>query len=192
MRAIEMLMHEHRIIEKVMNALDRYTEKVEAGEDVPIADVSSFARFFREFADRCHHGKEENILFERMAASGFSKEAGPLAVMYHEHTMGRQHGKAIGEVGEQTEWTPELRAKFVDNARKYSPLLRSHILKEDSILYPMAIRQLGASEMESIAKECDAFEENVMGDGTHEQFHELAHVLIDQYCADGLPVCDGH
>jgi len=192
MRAIEMLMHEHRIIEKVMNALDRYTEKVAAGEDVPIADASSFAGFFREFADRCHHGKEENILFERMAASGFSKEAGPLAVMYHEHTMGRLHGKAIGEVGEQTEWTPELREKFVDNARKYSPLLRSHILKEDSVLYPMAIRQLGASEMESIADECDAFEENVMGDGTHEQFHELAHVLIDRYCSDGSPVCDGH
>lgn len=192
MRAIDMLMHEHRVIEKVMNALDRFTERVAAGEDIPIEDAASFAGFIREFADRCHHGKEENILFERMAASGFSKEAGPLAVMYHEHTIGRLHGKAIGEVGESTEWTSELRAKFVENAKKYTSLLRSHIQKEDTILYPMAVRQLGGAEMESIAEACDAFEANVMGDGTHEQFHELAHVLIDRYSGDGSPVCDGH
>ena len=89
MSPIDVLEHEHRVIEQVLGALGTWADSVERGDDAPVADTVKFATFFREFADRCHHGKEEDILFVAMTRHGFSAQVGPVAVMLHEHTVGR-------------------------------------------------------------------------------------------------------
>ena len=52
--------------------------------------------FSKVFMDRCHHTKEEELLFPAMVAAGFPKDS-PLAVMLHEHELGRNHIKAVNE-----------------------------------------------------------------------------------------------
>jgi hemerythrin-like domain-containing protein len=122
---IEILMEEHRLIERVLDALD-------AKADAP----ARFAEFFREFADDQHHQKEEGILFLAMLDAGFPHEQGPIAVMLADHERGRE---LIAELAAADGWTPEVEAA----ARNYSALMRQHIQKEDRILYPMARRVLG-------------------------------------------------
>jgi hemerythrin-like domain-containing protein len=64
--AIETLTHEHRVIEQVLGGLERLAEAVARGEAVERSTVKDFAQFFAGFADRCHHGKEEDRLFTAM------------------------------------------------------------------------------------------------------------------------------
>jgi hemerythrin-like domain-containing protein len=135
---IELLMEEHRLIERVLDALD-----------ARVAEPARFVAFFGEFADGQHHGKEEEILFRAMIEAGVPERAGPIAVMLHEHDLGRT---LMNELAAATSWTPEAEHA----ARSYSALLRQHIQKEDRILYPMARKILGR-EMAAVADACSRF-----------------------------------
>jgi hemerythrin-like domain-containing protein len=183
-KAIEILMNEHRLIEQVLGALETYAIGVEEGGSAERPTVSDFAAFFRGFADTCHHGKEEDILFRRMVERGFPRESGPLAVMLYEHELGRAHVGALVRVAEATGPVSAVEAHLVlENAFAYIPLLRTHILKEDRILYPMAVRLLTGPELDAMETAFEAFEKQVMGDGTHDRLHRLA----DALCAAHRP-----
>ncbi len=90
-KAIEVLMGEHRLIEQALGSLETYALEIVADAPPRRDVVGEYAAFFGGFADACHHGKEEDILFQRMVERGLPREVGPLAVMYHEHELGRAH-----------------------------------------------------------------------------------------------------
>ena len=86
-----------------------------------------------------------------MEKSGFSRQAGPIAVMLHEHTEGRKYVKFLLEVSEENrELTEDERRATANAIRAYTELLRSHIYKEDNILYPMADEALNEKTQKSI------------------------------------------
>lgn len=185
-RAIDDLMHEHRLIEKVLGSLEAFADAAERGAAVERNTVAQYADFFRNFADRCHHGKEEDRLFVKMAEHGFPKEAGPLAVMYADHRHGRENVAALAALGAGGgPLTDDERGRLIGLARSYASHLRDHILKEDRILYPMALQAIPPDELERLAEEFDAFERDVMDGGTHERFHELAKSLLASYPPGG-------
>ena len=99
-RAIEILMGEHRLIEQVLGSLETYVVGIEQGLPPERRTLADYAAFFRGFADACHHGKEEDILFQRMLERGMPRQTGPLAVMFHEHVLGRARVAALRGLGE--------------------------------------------------------------------------------------------
>jgi hemerythrin-like domain-containing protein len=142
-QAIELLMNEHRLIEQVLGSLETLVVEVEGGLNLERPVLADYGVFFREFADALHHGKEEDVLFARMAERGFSRESGPLAVMLHEHGAGRAHVAVLREAGQGDGALSGVEVQLVvEHASAFVPLLRAHILKEDRILYPMAVRFL--------------------------------------------------
>jgi hemerythrin-like domain-containing protein len=184
-KAIEVLMGEHRLIEQALGSLETLAGEVTAGLDPERALVADYASFFRGFADACHHGKEEDILFRRLMERGMPRETGPLAVMYHEHELGRAHVRGIAEVGVGSGAVAALEAqRLVEHAEGFVPLLRLHILKEDQILYPMAGRLLTAVELEAMDAEFDAFEAKGRADGSHDRLLGLADRLIRRFAPD--------
>jgi hemerythrin-like domain-containing protein len=139
MEIIETLMDEHRQIERGLDALETYLLGVKAGESAERATVAKFATFLREFADRIHHGKEEDLLFARMVENGFPKESGPVAVMLYDHEEGRALVRRLREIGDsQGSVSAEERQDAVAAGLGFAQLLRNHIHKEDRILYPMS------------------------------------------------------
>jgi hemerythrin-like domain-containing protein len=164
MDAISLLTEEHRLILQVLDALDAFADQVGRGLD-DRAELGRFARFVREYADARHHGKEEDILFEAMVEAGFPREAGPIAVMRLEHEAGRARLAVMAELAGLPGWTAEHRSRLLDAAHGYTELLRSHIRKEDTILYPMALQRLGPERLERVDRECRAFEERQQSAG---------------------------
>jgi hemerythrin-like domain-containing protein len=184
-KAIEVLMNEHRLIERVLGSLETFATEVEGGLAPGRPLVADYARFFRGFADAFHHGKEEDILFQRMIERGFPRETGPLAVMLHEHRLGRQHVGALVQVGEATgPLAVAETALLLETAGAFVPLLRSHILKEDRILYPMSERLLTGPEMDAMETEFDAFERTMRADGTCDRLAALAETLCATFRPD--------
>ncbi len=181
MSAIDMLMEEHRLIEKVMFGLEQFADKLEDGETADRKDFIKFAEFFREFADRCHHGKEEDILFEEMIECGFNREAGPVAVMLYEHGVGREKVQVMRNAGESDEWNDEIEEEAIHAARDFIVLLRDHILKEDNILFPMAANQLPENLVDGLLEKFNEFNSQKLGNDKREKLKELGQELSTQY-----------
>ena len=170
-KAIEVLMNEHRLIERVLGSLETFASELEGGLAAERPVLADYGAFFREFADACHHGKEEDILFRRMTEQGFPRDTGPVAVMLHEHEVGRGHVSALRQIGGgRGPLTAEEAGVVVVNAGAFVPLLRAHILKEDRILYPMAVRLLAPAEMDKVEADFAAFDARVRADGTYDLY----------------------
>lgn len=184
-RAIETMMAEHRLIVQVLGSLETLAQRLRQQQPVPREDVAGFARFFREFADRCHHAKEEDRLFVKMTEVGFSREFGPVAVMLAEHTAGRQHVGALARIGQGIgALSPQEVSQVVEHAALYVPLLMDHIRKEDHVLYPMAQEALPAEELARLDAECERFDYQMQETGELQSLKELAAELIRTYPAD--------
>jgi hemerythrin-like domain-containing protein len=182
MNAIDQLMAEHELIVEVLDALDGYAGNVESGVEVESSDLAELARFLREFADGCHHAKEEGILFAAMEQAGFPREMGPLAVMLAEHEQGRGYIARLRAVAERApSWSAADRAELASAAHEYAALLRRHIAKEDGILFPMAQARLDPATMERVTADFERFEREQTGPGEHEKLHALAERLTLRY-----------
>jgi len=180
--SIKNMMSEHRLIVEALASLDALVDKLQQNEAVPRGDVARFATFFQGFADRCHHGKEEDRLFVKLNQFGFSKEHGPVAVMLAEHTAGRAQVRAWAETGAKSgPLTPDEIKSVVAHGREFVPLLLSHIHKENHVLYPMAQQAIPPDEFKQLDAECEAFEREVMGAGEIQRLKEVAAQLIQAY-----------
>jgi len=184
-RAIQILMEEHRRIEQVLGSLETYVVGIEQGLVPERATLADYAAFFRGFADALHHGKEEDLLFQRMLERGMPRQAGPLAVMYHEHTLGRARVKTLRELGAGSGPLAPVEVELaVESSSAFVELLRAHILKEDGILYPMAERLLTGPELDRLETEFETFEKTMRADGSIERFGALADKLLAAFRPD--------
>lgn len=74
MMPIDPLMSEHRLIERMLKLLAEELKTVLQLKRVNLSLLETAADFFRTYADRCHHGKEEFILFRRLEKKDLSPE----------------------------------------------------------------------------------------------------------------------
>jgi hemerythrin-like domain-containing protein len=199
--AIEILMDEHRLIEQVLGSFETFAYNVQSGADADRQTVKDFGGFFSGFADKCHHAKEEDRLFIKMNQYGFPKDYGPVAVMLAEHAEGRSHVGVLLQIGEGNgPLSHSERDAIVDHALAYVPLLRSHIIKEDNILYPMAVQAIPPAEMEAMLSEFKGSERTTEHGSELERFHAMAERLVQSYPPDpsrmaagtGCSGCTGH
>ncbi len=181
-KAIEQLMNEHRLIEQVLGSLESFAEYLKSGGEAERGTVKDYADFFKNFADKCHHGKEEDLLFPAMEKAGIPRAGGPLGVMLSEHVAGRGFVKGMSEaVTAVRKGDTAAARRFAENARNYGALLSQHILKEDRILYPMADARLSPSQQDELAACFAEVEEKVIGHGKHEEYHRLLKELEAAY-----------
>jgi hemerythrin-like domain-containing protein len=173
----ETLMHEHRVIERMLRVLTIASQKAENDS----LDTDLFEKaidFIRTFADKCHHSKEEGELFPLFVMKGIPNEGGPIGMMLKEHDIGRSYVKAMEQALLKYGDGDQSQSKVVSqNAQEYINLLSQHIQKEDNILYPMGNRALSDSDRETLNKKFEAIEISKVGKGVHEKYHHLVEDL---------------
>ncbi|HTT32921.1 MAG TPA: hemerythrin domain-containing protein [Methylomirabilota bacterium] len=181
MQATEILRQEHDVILKMLDGLDQMNQTLLANAEVARGTFDGFLEFFRLFADRCHHGKEEDLLFPMLEQRGIPRGGGPIGVMLHEHDHGReliQEMAAAAAEYEKDRTTGSRR--WVRAAQSYSQLLRDHILKENNILFHMAEQLLTSEEQISLAAAFEKTEMEKIGVGTHERLQGQVEELLTQ------------
>lgn len=180
MTPTEMLMHEHQIILMVLDGAEREAQRIEETGSVRAGTVSEMLDFFQNFADKCHHSKEEDLLFVKMEEAGMPVEGGPIAAMLYEHGEGRRLVRAMSQaLPRAAEGDAVATAAVARDLLAYVRLLRAHIRKEDNVLYPMADRLLTAEDQQALMEGFDRVEAEEMGEGVHEKYHQLAHKLAE-------------
>jgi hemerythrin-like domain-containing protein len=179
------MVREHELIVEVLASLQAMAEKLTVGEAVDRKDVADFGRFFRDFADKCHHGKEEDRLFVKMVESGFPQDSGPIAVMLSEHDAGRQEVRGLLAIGAGSgPLSQSEKAKIVEYAGQFVPLLYGHIQKENNILYPMAQQSIAPDELNRLDESCEAFDQQIRSKLNVDGLKTLAADLVRRYPAD--------
>jgi len=175
-QAIQDLVSEHEAILSALDILEKMVSRYEANEKLEVDEMVDFIAFLREFADKCHHGKEEGMLFPAMVAAGVPNQGGPVGAMLMEHQQGRA---LIARMADNLENPAELNT-VLQAARDYIFLMHGHIQKENIVLFPMADRVLSADTLASLFEGFEQHEETVIGHGRHEELHAILHRLEEK------------
>jgi hemerythrin-like domain-containing protein len=177
--ATQVLRHEHDAVVKMLGFAEDLADRLDRGERVGPGVLDKVLEFFRIFVDRCHHGKEEDLLFPLLEAKGMPRIGGPLGVMLGEHEEGRKRIKEMAEAAEAYRLKVEgAGCRWADAARSYAELLRAHIGKENNVLFEMAERMLTPDEQASLAEAFEKLEVEKIGAGKHEQIHAMMAELL--------------
>lgn len=176
--ASEELKNEHEGILHGLEILEKMADQLESGSTISIADTQSIVEFLKLFADKCHHGKEEGILFPAMEQYGIPNERGPIGQMLLEHVEGR---KFIQGLSSSISTDAIDSSDFITNARGYIDLLRAHIQKENNVLFPLGDRMIPESEQKRILEEFENHENTAMGPGIHDKLHAMLDTFSKKY-----------
>lgn len=167
-KAIQDLRKEHDSILYVLQILDKMVASDTLDLDTKLRYYGEVVYFLKIFADKCHHGKEENILFDELVSKGIHNENGPIGVMLSEHVQGREYVAQMNRAVENKDV-----AQFDQAAAQYANLLRHHIYKENNALFVMADNVLSEAEQNLMFEKFESREEDVIGHGVHERLHAM-------------------
>ncbi|HEY3244169.1 MAG TPA: hemerythrin domain-containing protein [Phycisphaerae bacterium] len=174
--ASEVLKEEHRVIERVLDAMGRMLAHAWVDEQFLIKALD----FLRNFADGCHHAKEEGELFPILESAGVPRQGGPIGCLTSEHEEGRRLLATIeANLDGAERHVPGAVVAVRRAVAEYIALLRQHIEKEDSVLFVMADHLLGAHEQDLMLKAFDRAEHENGNVGKHERYLALAEELAN-------------
>lgn len=178
MKATDMLREEHRLIERLLNALEATAQKLEQGHEVPADLFLEAVDFNLAFTDGRHHRKEENALFPALVAHGMPERTGPIAAMLREHQQGRQYCKLLREA--VLRWQSGDRSAcpvIVANVYEYVELRRRHIIHENNILFRMAEQVIPPDAQEQVAAEIEQIDREESDSAAHPKYQALVETL---------------
>lgn len=176
--ATQDLIDEHVVIMQALNIMQEISERLQRNEPVDRADIAELLGFLSEFADRCHHGKEEDLLIPGILKAGLLDNNGPIKAILSEHHQGREY---ISRMRKSIEGDTIDEEGFLGSSMEYVSLLREHIRKEDTLLFPLIESKMPMEEQYRMYDEFMEFEVTQIGEGHHEELHNLLEGLKDKY-----------
>ena len=139
----QVMVSEHQLILRMISLIEKNVALVEQDKFNNWIFFLDAVDFVRNFADRFHHAKEEDVLFVELVKNGMPEKQSPIEAMLIEHDHGRQFIRELETAAKKVITGDSMQiSTIISSAKGYAELLRGHIDKEDSILYPLAERVL--------------------------------------------------
>jgi hemerythrin-like domain-containing protein len=182
----KVLTDEHRLILRMIALVEKNTVLMEQGKFRNWRFFLNAVDFIRNYADRFHHAKEEDVLFTELIKNGMPAKQSPIEAMHLEHEQGREFVRALQAAAEkaQTGETGQLPV-IAENARGYAELLRAHIAKENDILYPLAERVLPETVRSGMLQAYEHAEAKTPG--LEEKYRQMVEAYEEQYQIPRIP-----
>ena len=176
------LKEEHKVIERMLKVMEAISDRLEKEEDISPDVFENVIDFIQTFADRCHHAKEEDLLFDLAISRGIPKRGSPIGVMLFEHDQGRNFVKGMVQALEEyIKGNKSVRSSLAENARGYAELLSQHIEKENYILYPMINNVLTEDDQKELLEKFEEVEHEQIGEEKHHQYIDLVERLEKEF-----------
>jgi hemerythrin-like domain-containing protein len=177
------LADEHRVISRVVDALEGFVERLTRSEPVDAQDFPRFVCFFREFAELVHHDKEEHILFPAMATKGYARDGAPIAFICEQHDEERRIILALQQLAVLAE---PLGSSYRDRAialmRGLIAFERAHMKKENELLYPAVKQEFGSFSPTAPGERLTIAQRAERWIGDTSWLRDLADELYRTYC----------
>ena len=160
---LKRLVDEHSLIKKWIGFIPQVIENIDVESNLSRQVILDGLDFIRFYADKFHHAKEEEILFEYT-----DKNLDIIKTMLSDHETARGHVRAISEAIERKD-----RDAIIEHLSAYKDLLTEHIKKEDEILYPWIDRGLSTTQVGELFVKFNEAEEK-MDKGVIEKCQKFA------------------
>ena len=178
--ATQNLENDHVQILRLIEVMERVT----GNTDPDVEHLDTIVKIIREFADGLHHAKEEQLLFPLMVQKGFSNETGPVAVMLHDHVQGRNFVKGMAENISLFKKGESGALKFIySNMLGYAGLLKTHIEKENTVLFRMADKAFTPAEQALLLLDFTKVEDIREAGQSKDDYVAMIDALADNYPA---------
>jgi hemerythrin-like domain-containing protein len=171
MKPIGPLMIEHRTIEKMVALLGAELQRiVKRGEPDPVL-IYTAVDFFRTYADRTHHGKEEDILFKELEKKPLKPdEKRIMKELVEEHVIARQTVRALNEAtANYANGDRENLKTIIENLKALVELYPKHIKKEDKGFFYPVQEYFSPIEQETMLQAFGEFDRNMI----HEKYKKV-------------------
>ncbi|MBW1992327.1 MAG: hemerythrin domain-containing protein [Deltaproteobacteria bacterium] len=172
------LMTEHRLIERMIalirQDLDRIQSNVAVDPEFAFVDpvfIDTAVDFLRTYADRCHHGKEEDILFAELEKKDLAPEHRRLMEeLKEEHRLGRAATRALVEAKEShlREEAGSLE-RLLTHLNTLTELYPRHIEKEDQQFFLPCMEYFSQAEKDDLLARMHEFDRRMI----HEKYRQI-------------------
>jgi hemerythrin-like domain-containing protein len=164
MLPIAPLMIEHRLIEKMIAVIKKVIDQSEQQGKINPAFIDLAVDFIRMYADRCHHGKEEDILFRDLKQKPLSvEEKQIMGQLIEEHQLGRKTVADLVEAkGRYLKGDREALTLMLDRLKFLVDFYPKHIEKEDKHFFMPIMNYFSQEEKEAMLQEEWAFDKNLI------------------------------
>jgi hemerythrin-like domain-containing protein len=171
MMPIGPLMIEHRLIERMVKRMAQELPGMEERKEVDAAFLADAIDFIRTYADRCHHGKEEDILFRELAAKSLSPEDGKvMRDLTEEHVYGRKVVSRLAAAKDRYGQTPtEGFEEIIGCLKELVEFYPAHIEKEDKHFFLPCMKYFNSTEKDAMLRTFEDFDRNLF----HEKYRDL-------------------
>lgn len=169
------LMTEHRLIERMIELMKKEVERIKKVKGVNSEFIEKAVDFIRTYADRLHHGKEENILFRDLKAKKIEEQhRKTMEELIEEHRWGRETVQELVKANERfkegDEKAIETITRCLQDLIHFYP---QHIEKEDKHFFIPVMNYLDHSEQESMLEEMQEFDRNFIHEIYKEKVNEI-------------------
>ncbi len=159
---------------KVLTAMHK---RLEIGGDVDAESLTEVLDFFRAFADKGHHAKEEDVLFPTLERNGVRSQGCPIGTLTSEHKQGRGLMTALNDaIGKYASGDTTAKLTISATIKGAIDLYTDHIWREDYLLFPMTEKVLSESELENLTKNFDEVETK-FGSDFHKKYEQIVERL---------------
>jgi hemerythrin-like domain-containing protein len=169
------LMIEHRLIERMITLVEQKIEKIQTTNQVDPLFIDTVVDFIRIYADRTHHGKEEDILFKKLENKQISdQDRRIMDELVDEHVLGRKTTKELVEANAQYRVGEKIAlAVIVSKLKKLVDFYPKHIEKEDKLFFPSYMKYLSDEEDQLMLEEFYEFDREMI----HEKYKSVLQKL---------------
>jgi hemerythrin-like domain-containing protein len=176
------LREEHGVTMKMLATLQRFIAKVVDLEEGESKDLKALIEFFEIYVDRCHHGKEEQVLFPALSRTRTAGIDSLIGSLMQEHREARTSMEQIESHAVTLHSCSEAaRYEFRERADRYVDLVRKHIRKENSELLPLIEERFSETERLQIAGQFHDVEKATLGSSGLEIFLVSVRRLLQKH-----------
>ncbi|MDD3718099.1 MAG: hemerythrin domain-containing protein [Actinomycetota bacterium] len=178
MMPIGPLMTEHRLIERMAKLLEGAAVNAGSEKRVDAVFIDRAVDFFRTYADRTHHGKEEDILFRELEKKGLSEEHERVMLeLVEEHRYARRKVGMLVEAREvylagDPGAANEIEAIIMELVGFYA----AHITKEDRHFFIPVMEYFNRDEQDAMLEEFREFDRGMI----HEKYRKVVESYEDK------------
>ena len=175
MQARAPLMIEHRLIERMLELIKKEAARIRDTNEIHPVFIDNAVDFVRVYADRTHHGKEEDILFRDLAKKNMtSEEERIMGELIQEHVLGRKTVADLVDAKKRHFYGDNSALEMVVEKLEFLvSFYPRHIEKEDKVFFPAMMKYLSVEEQERMLSEFWEFDRNMI----HQKYRDLVEEL---------------
>ena len=160
------LMIEHRLIEKMLAVIKDQMSIMRKQNRIDPIFIDAAVDFIRIYADKTHHGKEEDILFRDLAAKKISAEdKAAMQELIEEHKFARKKVAELVQAKDDCLAGRKEALKIVlDSLTTLVEFYPEHIRREDEAFFPDTEKYFTRAEQDAMLQEFWEFDRKMIHD----------------------------